>query len=647
MTADDINNSVPPNLNEDIMTQENQNAEAETPETEPVYSLEKAVAEILQDSKEDKTAPFQPEALRILVLLQQENPAQFEKLRNDLQSIGVVVGRLDAAVSAQKKAMRAQAATGNKNQTDDLLGIASAADYFRDPDEVPYADVIDENGCRHTMGVNSEDFKRWLRKEFYKKNKAAIAGDVFKNTIATLAARAITEGDVRPVALRCTRYEGDIYIDLCNEKRQAIKITKDGWSIIDTPPIRFRRRRGMKALPEPESGGSINDLRPFVNVRDEKSFVLLVSWLLAASGGHGPFPVLIVIGEQGTAKSTLMSLMRQLVDPNAAPLRTLPREVRDLFIAANSAYVLGFDNLSNMRVWISDALCRLATGGGFATRTLYTDEDEMLFNAMRPIMMNGIENVAPRGDLIDRALVLTLEPIPDNERKTAKEVQAAFDAAAPRILGTLLDMMAHGLRRLPDTKLDSQPRMADFAEWVSACETKAWPEGTFMKAYKANRIDANEDVLAASVLATAVREFMNQRNEADAPWEGTATEMLGFLRAFADENALNDRRIWPSTSRVLSERLRRDASALRQVGIIVEHKRGEGSARHIRLSRAPVPDNPATCADAPTSRETAETEAKPIAANKMPKYQRIGGSKGKTKSQGSTSRTTAPDQGDQ
>lgn len=610
----------------------------ETALAEPMFSMETAIADILQDSKEDKTAPFRPECLQILVHLMAENPAAYEKLRQDMHGVGVVVGRLDAAVAAQRKAMKAQANLGAKTQTDDLLGIASAADYFRDPDEVPYADVIDENGCRHTMGVNSEDFKRWLRKEFYKKNKAAVGGDVFKNAIATLAARAATEGDVRPVALRCTRYEGDIYIDLCNDKRQAIRVTKDGWSVVDTPPIRFRRRRGMKALPLPESGGSINDLHPFVNVRDEKSFILLVSWLLAALGGQGPFPVLIVIGEQGTAKSTLMSLLRQLVDPNAAPLRTLPREVRDLFIAANSAYVLGFDNLSNMRVWISDALCRLATGGGFATRTLYTDEDEMLFNAMRPIMMNGIENVAPRGDLIDRALVLTLEPIPEDRRKTAKEVQTAFDAAAPRILGALLDMMTHGLRCLPDTKLERQPRMADFAEWVAACETKEWPRGAFMQAYEANRIDANEDVLAASVLATAVREFMNQRDEADGPCECTATEMLSFLRPFADENAVNDRRIWPSTSRVLSERLRRDASALRLVGIVVEHKRGEGSVRHIRLSRAPVPNKPATCANAPTSGD---------AANQMPKYQRIGGSKGKTKSQGSTSRTTAPDQGDQ
>ncbi len=597
--------------------------------SEPMFSMDAAIADILQESGEDKTSAFRPDNLRVLVQLQAEDPSEYEKLRIALQKVGVIVGRLDAAVAAYKKSLKSETAAEAKNQTTDLLGIANAAEYFRDPDEIPYADIISEDGYRQTYGVTSEAFKKWLRGEYYKKNKASIASEVLNTTIATLAARAQTEGTVHPVALRCGKLDDKVYIDLCNDKWQAIEVSKDGYKIVDNPPLRFRRRKGMKALPMPERGGSVFDLKPFVNVSDKRGFVLIISWLLAALSGQAPFPVLVVVGEQGTAKSTLMSFLRDLVDPNAAPLRTLPREVRDLFIAANSGWILAFDNLSNMQFWISDALCRLATGGGFATRTLYTDEDEMLFNAARPIMLNGIDNVAPRGDLIDRAIVLMLDPIPEENRKTAKELNAAFAAACPKILGALLDMLAHGLRMLPETKLDASPRMADFAHLAAACETAVWPQGTFMEAYEANRSEANEDIVAASVLATAVNDFMKERDE---PWEGTATDLLACIRGLvADEYVLHDKKLWPSTSRVLSERLRRVASALRKAGIGIEHMRGKDSVRHIRLTRAPVAGKPATCATSPTAGDdvlpenTTEQEAAP---NKTAKYKKRGGSKG-------------------
>ena len=52
----------------------------------------------------------------------------------------------------------------------------------------------------------------------------------------------------------------------------------------------------------------------------------------------------------------------------------------------------------------------LASGGGFAIRQLYTDQDEVLFDAARPIILNGIEDVVTRPDLADRGLFLTLPP---------------------------------------------------------------------------------------------------------------------------------------------------------------------------------------------------------------------------------------------
>src|SRR6266853_1018080 len=138
------------------------------------------------------------------------------------------------------------------------------------------------------------------------------------------------------------------------------------------------------------------------------SIGLLTTWLLAALRHGGPYPLLVIAGEQGSAKTVLSKMLRALVDPNVAPVRTLPREERELMIAANNGYLLAFDNLSGLPNWLSDALCRLASGGSFAVRQLYTDDEEVLFQAARPILLNGIEEVVSRPDLGDRAIFLTL-----------------------------------------------------------------------------------------------------------------------------------------------------------------------------------------------------------------------------------------------
>ena len=164
----------------------------------------------------------------------------------------------------------------------------------------------------------------------------------------------------------------------------------------------------MQPLPTPEKGGSIDTLRHFLNVQDAQDFVLVVAWALAALRDAGPYPVLVLSGEQGSAKSTFSTILRSLLDPRTAPLRALPREERDLFITATRSHVLAFDNVSGLPPWISDALCRIATGGGFAVRQLYTDQEEVLLDAARPVILNGIEDIVTRPDLADRAIFLTL-----------------------------------------------------------------------------------------------------------------------------------------------------------------------------------------------------------------------------------------------
>jgi hypothetical protein len=301
---------------------------------------------------------------------------------------------------------------------------------------------------------------------------------------------------------------------------------------------------------------------------------------LAALRSGRPYPLLAISGEQGSAKTVLSKLRKALIDPNAAPVRSLSRDERELMIAANNGYVLAFDNLSGLRNWLSDALCRLATGGSFAVRQLYTDNEELLFQAARPILLNGIEEVISRPDLGDRAIFLTLAPIGEVQRRPEGELWREFAIARPRILGALLDSVVHGLRAVGRIRLDRLPRMADFAIWATACETALWPAGTFARAHGANRRTAIEDIIDADPVAACVREIMAERGE----WTGSAADLLRAAD-FAGDEVWKRSVGWPKTPRALAGRLRRAQTLLRTLGIDVTSSReGRAGTRMISVS---------------------------------------------------------------
>jgi hypothetical protein len=252
--------------------------------------------------------------------------------------------------------------------------------------------------------------------------------------------------------------------------------------------------------------------------------------------------------------------------------------------------------------WISDTLCRLATGGGFAVRQLYTDQDEVLFDAARPVILNGIEDIVTRPDLADRAVFLTLEPIPEERRRPEAELWAAFEAERPRILGVLLDAVVEGLKRLPETHLPKLPRMADFALWATACEAALWPAGTFWSAYCGNLGEAVESVIDADPVAGAVRAMMKSRTERTV-WAGNATDLLGALGEMAGDRVAKSK-TWPDSPRALGGRLRRAATFLRKIGINISFER-EGRARTrtivITTTEDAAPENVETRPSAPTA----------------------------------------------
>jgi hypothetical protein len=504
------------------------------------------------------------------------------ELRNDVPA-NDVHPTPDARDGLSENASTGPEGRSDQSQTDILLKIAGRAKLFHTPDGKAYADLeIDHH--RQTWPVGSQPFCDWLTEDFLTKTGRAPNSESLKSTISTTAARARLNAPERDVFVRVGRVGEKLYLDLCDKTWRAIEISRSGWRLIDRPPLRFLRSQGMQALPVPETGGSIESLRPFLNIKTDADFVLVVAWILAAFRDRGPYPLLIVSGEQGSAKSTFSKVLSDLIDPNVAPLRTLPSSERDLFIMTRHRHLLSFDNLSGLPAWLSDAFCRVATGAAFSTRRLYSNDEEEIFTASRPTILNGIEDIVTRSDLADRAIFLTLDPIADAGRKTEEEFWAAFESEKPQLLGALLDGLVVGLQQLPNTKLPSYPRMADFAKWGAACETAYWPAGTFSSAYKGNRDGAVEDVIDANPVATAVREFMQNRTQ----WKGTSTDLLKELGRLAVVGVTRSKD-WPSDPGQLSQRLRRATTFLRKLGIECEFTReGRGRARMICITSVPT-----------------------------------------------------------
>jgi hypothetical protein len=294
-----------------------------------------------------------------------------------------------------------------------LIDLAQTAELFHAPDGAGFAD-LDINGHRETWPIRNKGFRRWLARRFFEETGGAPSSEGLHPALNVIEAKAHFDGPERLVHIRVGGLDGRLYLDLGDKTWRAVEIDATGWRVTDNPPVRFRRASGVKPMPIPVRGGSVAALRSFLNVQTDADFVLVVAWALACLRNRGPYPVIVLSGEQGSAKSTFSAILRALLDPNTAPLRASPREDRDLFIAASNGHVLAFDNVSGLPAWISDTLCRLATGGGFAVRQLYSDQDEVLFDAARPVILNGIEDIVTRPDLADRSVFLTLEPIPRN-----------------------------------------------------------------------------------------------------------------------------------------------------------------------------------------------------------------------------------------
>src|ERR1700736_6375388 len=380
-----------------------------------------------------------------------------------------------------------------QSKADKLIGLALDAglELFHDPDQQGWVSVrVDTHWENYP--IRARAFQLFLLRIYYLDTGESPGAQAIRAAAELFEARALFDGQECPVHLRVAECRGRLYLDLCDSAWRAVEIDDEGWRVVDRPPAKFRRTRGSQALPEPERGGSLEELRPFFNV-DHHGWTLIRAFLAAALRPGFLLPILVAKGEQGAGKSNACRVISSLIDPRTSALRGVPREVRDLTAAARNSWLVCFAHLSRLPEDLADAACRFATGGGFGGRELYSDHDEAIFDATRPLVFNAIPDLGTaRPDFLDRALIVEFLNITPEIRRDEAQFWSEFEEVRPRILGALLDATTAGLRNLPNVKLAQPPRMADFALWVNACEESlGMKPGEALTAYQSNRTETH------------------------------------------------------------------------------------------------------------------------------------------------------------
>ena len=491
---------------------------------------------------------------------------------DDFLAAGHTTADLLALASPTLRDLPATEGEPSENQAQALLALAENVMYFKGDDGECYARIVrDGHAETRTLSEHGGTFKSWLIQRYTEAHGSAPNATALAQALLGLHARTVETAGVAEVFSRLG-WQGDtVYLDLADDAWRAVEIDATGWRIVDAPGVHFRRPRGMLALPEPVHGGNLAELRPFLNLKDDTDWLYIVAWLVGTLMPDGPYAHLALHGQRGAAKSTVTRLLRKIVDPNKALARSTPRDERDLAITAKNSHVVAFDNLSHLQDWLSDAMCRLSSGAAFSTRALYSDDEEYLFSAKRPIVMNGIEEIAVRGDLLDRLILVTLNRIPTRDRRSERQLMKRFEQAHARILGALLDAVSMALRNLPHVTIAELPRMADFALWVeAAAPALGWQPGTFLRAYATNQQQATRLELEASPVGSALLELVRDDSHAyEATTAGELLQALNVLRGY-DEKPQRRPKNWPSDAPRLGGALRRVAPALRAVGIEIE-----------------------------------------------------------------------------
>lgn len=453
-----------------------------------------------------------------------------------------------------------------------LVKIGERAQLFHDERSTAHAVVVGEKGQR-IMAVRGRDFRMWLARAYYLETRKAANGEALGAALQLLEAQAVHSGEKIPLWNRFARLDGAVWLDLADEAGRAVKVTAEGWTVVERPPVLFRRFSHQAPLPVPEKGGHLRELLDFLNIAREEDKLLVLSWLVTALLADIPRPALILHGAQGSAKTTAARMCRALLDPSAIVSVSLRRDDGELAQVLDHHASPLFDNLSGIGAAQADLLCQAVTGGGFSKRGLYTDDEDRLFSFKRAMILTGITVPTTAPDLLERSLLIELERVGPEKRREESDLWRSFEAIRPRLLDGLLDALAEAMRVYPTIRFDRLPRMADFCTWgAAAAEAMGFGSLAFVRALALNAETQRDEVISSSPVAAAIREFAGK----EGSWEGTPSEL--YKKFTPDKPRQGDG--WPKSASALSKALRRLQTPLADAGVRVTFPDGKDDKGH-------------------------------------------------------------------
>lgn len=488
----------------------------------------------------------------------------------------------------RKKALPLKAEK-EKSQADSIveLVLANKAKLFHDEYNDAYVH-IQKSDFSIIKRIRSRDFKIWMSYLSWEAEEKAPATESLSAAANILEAKARFEGSLHHLYNRVAPDpDGDgLWIDMTDDRWRAIKVTPQGWSIVENPPILFRRYNHQQPLPLPERGGNIKLFQAFINVDDEANRLLLLVCALTYFLPSIPHVILILYGIQGSAKTTLFKVIRCLVDPSVVPLLSIPKDERERVQQLAHHWCAFYDNVGPLPRSISDTFCRAATGGGFSKRELYSDDEDVIYNFRRCVGLNSINIAAQRPDVLDRSLLIGLKHIPKDKRKTEKEFWEEFEKCKGQILCGFLDVLVNAMKLYPKIKIKTMYRMADFTKWGCAIsEALGVGKESFLSAYDENVRNQTEEAAHSSPVAEVLLKFMQSKEE----WEGTPSQLYSELRKTAKNMGISRaQKAWPKSPNVLSRRLNELTQAILCRNLEVNTGIKSGSTRKVRINVVPA-----------------------------------------------------------
>ena len=439
--------------------------------------------------------------------------------------------------------------------------------FFADEQDNIYAILKD----KRYYPIRSTEFKRIAYDNIIQTLQTTVSPQTVKDALANIEAIAHSKAEKRELFVRVGEYNGNLYYSLGNFK--AVKIYKGGWEIVNEPPI-FRHFPHQRNQTMPDENADVEDIMhlfDFINLPENDDKILLLTYLISAFLPNIPHPILLLYGEQGSGKSTLQRLLLELIDPSGADLLTL-KGFDDLHTSIIQHHFLPFDNLNYVSQQVSDEFCRISTGGGFSKRKLYTDSEEVFFSYKRVLCLNGINLVATSPDLLDRAIILKLNRIPLNQRKTESELKQAINQAKPKLLGSIFTILSK-IWKQAEKPPYPLPRMADFSVFAfHIAELLGYSGLQFLKAYSDNQKAGTLELVQSEPLANIIIHYFEDNNH----YQGTPQRFLNELKNVAQKIGFNDVDL-PKNSTWLMRKINTLKTSLSELGISyeIEHRGNE------------------------------------------------------------------------